>query len=124
EQAGAAEVPTASIAKEKEEVFIPDVAGPLPLAATSPGLHLLQRIRDEAHRFAVTYHRKVRGEASRVSVLDSIPGIGPKRRRALLRQFGSLASVKEASQAQLAATSTMTRTLAERVKRYLDSYGD
>jgi excinuclease ABC subunit C len=87
------------------------------LARDSEALYLLQRIRDEAHRFAITYHRKLRGKSATQSVLDTIPGIGPKRKRALLRKYGSLKGVREASVEDIASTVGFTRRLAETVKR-------
>ena len=96
-------VPVASIAKENEEIFIPEQATPITLPDSSPARQLLQRIRDEAHRFAITYHRTVRRKEAFTSVLDNIPGIGPKRKRALLTQFGSVRGIREASMEELSA---------------------
>ena len=79
----------------------------------------MQRVRDEAHRFAITYHRQVRRKAATASVLDSIPGVGPKRKRALLRKFGSLKAVREAGVDEIASTAGYTRSLAEKVKEYV-----
>jgi excinuclease ABC subunit C len=79
----------------------------------------VQRVRDEAHRFAITYHRKVRAKAGMRSALDSVPGIGPKRKQALLRKFGSVKGIREASLDDIAATVGFTRRLAEKVKEYL-----
>jgi excinuclease ABC subunit C len=113
------EVPVASIAKEREELFVPDVAEAIILPRNSQALYLLQRIRDEAHRFALAYHQRVRQKAALTSELDSVPGIGPKRKRVLLRKFGSLQGIKEASLDELAAAPGMTKKLAEKVKEYL-----
>jgi excinuclease ABC subunit C len=82
----------------------------------SEGLYLLQRIRDEAHRFAITYHRKVRRKQTVTSLLDEVPGIGPKRRTALLKHFGSLDAIRAASVEELAAVPSMTRKVAEQLK--------
>ena len=112
-------LPAAGLAKQQEELYVKDVAEPIALPRTSPALYLLQRVRDEAHRFAVTYHRKVREKAGTRSALDSIPGVGPKRKRALLRKFGSVKGIREAAVDELAATVGFTRSLAERVKEYL-----
>ncbi|HCV27993.1 MAG TPA: excinuclease ABC subunit C [Dehalococcoidia bacterium] len=109
-------VPLASLAKQEEEVFIPDSAEPFILPRGSQGLFLVQRIRDEAHRFAITFHRNLRSKGSRQSALDLVPGIGPKRKKQLVRQFGSLKGIREASIDDLAASPGMTRKLAERVK--------
>lgn len=113
-------VPFASIAKENEEVFRPDRAEPIVLPRDSQGLYLIQRIRDEAHRFAITYHRKVRQKAATRSSLDVL-GIGPVRKRALIRQFGSIKAIKEASVEELIAVPGMTRLLADRLKENLSS---
>ncbi len=111
-------IPFASLAKENEEVFLPGAAEPVILARDSQALYLLQRIRDEAHRFALSYHLKVRRKTAMTSALE-VPGIGSKRRRALLKQFGSLRGIKDASVEELAAVPGITRPLAERVKEYL-----
>ncbi|MGD0353723.1 MAG: excinuclease ABC subunit UvrC [Dehalococcoidia bacterium] len=112
-------IPAASLAKEKEEVFVPGRSEPLNIPRTSAALHLLQRVRDEAHRFALGYHRKLRHKESIASALDSIPGIGPKRKRALLKKFGSVRSIKEASIDELSRVPGITGKLAEKVKEYL-----
>ncbi len=90
-----------SLAKKEEEVFVPDRAEPIVLGRDSPGLQLLQRIRDEAHRFALGFHRQRRDAKARGSILDELPGIGPVRRRALLRHFGSAERLLEATQEEL-----------------------
>ena len=118
-EVGAGFIPVAALAKEKEDLFRPDIAAPIVLPRTSPALYLVQRIRDEAHRFALGYHQRVRRAESMTSALDNVPGIGPKRKRALLKKFGSVKSIKEAPLDDLAAVSGMTRSLAERVKDYL-----
>jgi excinuclease ABC subunit C len=112
-------LPAAGLAKQEEELYVKDVAEPIALPRTSPALYLLQRARDEAHRFAVTYHRKVREKAGTKSALDAIPGVGPKRKRALLRKFGSVKGIREAAVDEIAATVGFTRSLAEKVKDYL-----
>jgi excinuclease ABC subunit C len=109
-------VPLASLAKQEEEIFIPDSPEPYILTRGSQGLFLVQRIRDEAHRFAITFHRNLRSKSARQSALDLVPGIGPKRKRQLVQQFGSLKGIREASIDDLAASPGMTRKLAERVK--------
>jgi excinuclease ABC subunit C len=114
---GLRDVPVCGLAKQQEEIFVADVADSIMLPRTSEALYLVQRIRDEAHRFAITYHRNLRGKAATQSVLDGIPGIGPKRKRALLRKFGSLKQVREASVDEIASTVGFTRRLAEMVKR-------
>ena len=112
-------IPAAGLAKQQEELYAKDLAEPIVLPRTSQALYLVQRIRDEAHRFAVTYHRNVRQKAGTRSALDSVPGVGPKRKRALLRKFGSVREMREASVDDIAATVGFTRSLAERVKEYL-----
>jgi excinuclease ABC subunit C len=119
QEVGLDSIPVAAIAKENEEVFLPHMPQPLILPRNSQALYLLQRIRDEAHRFAITYHRGVRRKEALTSELDAIPGIGPKRKRTLLRQFGSLKGIKEASPDELATVPGMTKRLAQRVKEYL-----
>jgi excinuclease ABC subunit C len=119
QELGATEIPTASLAKENEEIFLPRQAGPVRLPGSSPGRQLLQRVRDESHRFALGYHQKVRKKESFTSALDSIPGIGPRRKRALLRKFGSVRAISEASLEELAATKGMSRGLAKKIKEYL-----
>ncbi len=112
-------VPLASLAKENEELFVPHVQEPIVLPRSSQGLFLVQRARDEAHRFAVTFHRERRSKKSVQSALDTVPGIGPKRRRMLLRRFGSVRGLKEASLEEVAAVPGMTIKLARLVKDYL-----
>jgi excinuclease ABC subunit C len=112
-------IPVASLAKEKEEVFIADKTESLDIPQTSAALYLLQRIRDEAHRFALGYHQKLRHKEVITSALDSIPGIGPKRKKALLEKFGSVQSIKNASIDELTKVAGITTKLAEQVKEYL-----
>jgi excinuclease ABC subunit C len=116
---GLVSVPVAGLAKQNEELFVQDQAHPIVLPRTSQALYLVQRIRDEAHRFAITYHRKVRSKSGMESALDSVPGVGPKRKRALLRKFGSLSGVREAPVEEIASTVGFTQSLAEKVKQYL-----
>jgi excinuclease ABC subunit C len=109
------DLPLASLAKRDEEIYLPGRAEPLRLSRRSPSLKLLQRARDEAHRFAVTYSRKRRGARTITSQLLTIPGVGPGRRRALLERFGSLAGVRTATAAEIAALPGFSTTLAERI---------
>ena len=113
------DVPVCGLAKQHEEIFMKDVSEPIMLPRDSEALYLVQRIRDEAHRFAITYHRQLRGKAATKSVLDTIPGIGPKRKRALLRKFGSVKGIREATVDEVASTVGFTGRLAETVKRSL-----
>ena len=108
-------LPMASLAKRAEEVYTPDRLEPLVLDLTSPALQALQKIRDEAHRFAITYHKKLRTKRTISSVLDQIPGVGPTLRTSLLRSLGSARAVREASVAQLAAVPKVSPKLAERI---------
>jgi excinuclease ABC subunit C len=96
EAAGYADIPTFALAKEHEEIFAPGRAEPIVQERNSPGMFLVQRIRDEAHRFAITHHRKVRARKALTSPLDSVEGIGPARKRALLRHFGSVQAIRDA----------------------------
>lgn len=116
---GLGHIPLAGLAKRLEEIYLVDMSEPITFPPDSPALHLLQRIRDEAHRFAITYHRRVRQKEEMVSALDSIPGIGPKRKKALLRKFGSIQAIKEATLDDIAATPGFTRSLARRLLEHL-----
>ncbi|MCY3505623.1 MAG: excinuclease ABC subunit UvrC [Chloroflexi bacterium] len=116
---GVYHIPAFGLAKRHEELFAPDEEAPIILPRGSEALYLVQRVRDEAHRFAITYHRQVRRKAATASVLDSIPGVGPKKKRALLRKFGSLKAVREAGVEEIASTAGYTRSLAEKVKEYV-----
>jgi excinuclease ABC subunit C len=116
---GVDSIPVASIAKEKEEVFIPGKTTPVDIPKNSASLHLLQRVRDESHRFALSYHQKLRSKKSMLSVLDSIPGIGPKRKKALLKRFGSVQNIKNAAKEELTTVIGITDTVAETIKEYL-----
>ncbi|HSS08984.1 MAG TPA: excinuclease ABC subunit C, partial [Acidimicrobiales bacterium] len=90
------EIPVAALAKQFEEVFLPGQADPVRISRTSEALYLLQRIRDEAHRFAITYHRQLRGRRMTTSVLDDVAGLGPARRKRLLKELGGLRGVRAA----------------------------
>jgi excinuclease ABC subunit C len=114
-------LPIVSLAKRDEEVFLPDRAEPLRLSRRSPSLRLLQRARDEAHRFGLAYNRQRRRERTITSELLNIPGIGPTRRRLLLERFGSLAGVKSATATELAALPGMSTAMAERILLHLKS---
>jgi excinuclease ABC subunit C len=114
-------IAVAGLAKQEEEIFLPQRAQSLRLPRHSPGLYLLQRLRDEAHRFAITAHRARRARRSLTSVLDSIPGVGPARRRALLRHFGSLDKIKQATVEEIAAIPGISRALAEAILFHLDN---
>jgi excinuclease ABC subunit C len=108
-------LPVIGLAKQQEEVYVGESPQPLALDPTSPALHTLQRIRDEAHRFAITYHKKLRDRRTIQSVLDAIPGVGPTIRTSLLKTLGSARRVREASVAELAAVPKVTPKLAQRI---------
>jgi excinuclease ABC subunit C len=112
-------VPIVALAKEQEEIFVPGSPEPIILPRSSQGLYLVQRIRDEAHRFAITYHRQVRTGKTFRSVLDEVPGIGPKRKQALIRHFGSVRAISQASIEELVTVGGMTRAAAERLKEHI-----
>jgi excinuclease ABC subunit C len=112
-------VPIAGLAKENEELFLPGQPFPIVLPRDAQALFLVQRVRDEAHRFAVTFHRDRRSKASVRSVLDEVKGIGPKRKQALIRHFGSVKAIKEASETDLTAVDGITPALAAQIKAQL-----
>jgi excinuclease ABC subunit C len=118
EAAGYADIPTFALAKEREEIFAPGRAEPIVQEHNSPGMFLVQRIRDEAHRFAITHHRKVRSRKALTSPLDSVEGIGPARKRALLRHFGSVQAIREAPVDEIVQLGIPER-LAARLKETL-----
>lgn len=106
------------LAKQHEEIFLPGKSDPIILPRNSKALHLLQRIRDEAHRFAITFHRKSRGKTMRASALNDIPGVGATRRRALVKHFGSVEKIKQATLEELLAAPTVNKPTAEAVYRF------
>jgi excinuclease ABC subunit C len=113
-------IPVASIAKEREEIFVPNRHDPILLPRDSVALFLVQRIRDEAHRFAIAYHRRAHRRKSLSSVLDDIPGIGAKRRVALVKAFGSMRALRKAKPEEIAAVKGLTLPLSQRVKQHLE----
>jgi excinuclease ABC subunit C len=108
-----------SLAKENEEIYLPGRAAPLVLPRSHPGLHLLQQARDEAHRFALGYQKKLRLRKLKASVLKQAPGIGKRRQEALLRHFGSIARVRKASVDELAGVPGMNRKAAEALHEFM-----
>ncbi|HET7581841.1 MAG TPA: excinuclease ABC subunit UvrC [Candidatus Limnocylindria bacterium] len=120
---GLTDVPLSGLAKRFEELYVPGRSAPIILPQRSQGLYLVQRIRDEAHRFAITYHREVRGKRALTSVFDEVPGIGPARKKALLKRFGSVRRIREASLEDVAATPGVGRVAAERLKQHLAREG-
>jgi excinuclease ABC subunit C len=121
DELGLGDIPLAGIAKEREELILPNRAQPVLLPVTSQALYLVQRLRDEAHRFAITYHRNLRARKATRSAFDDLPGVGPARKRELLKVFGSAKRVREAPVEQIAAVPGISRALAERIKTHLES---
>jgi excinuclease ABC subunit C len=121
DELGLHDLALAGLAKEREELFRPGVAAPVVLPPTSSALYLVQRLRDEAHRFAITYHRDLRSKRQTRSAFDDLPGVGPKRRRALLRVFGSAKRVRDAPVEQIAAVPGIGAALAARIKQTLEA---
>jgi excinuclease ABC subunit C len=114
-EAGYQNIPMIGLAKQYELIFLPGKPDPLVLAKNSMALHLLQRVRDEVHRFAITYHRTIRGKSAIMSVLDEIPGIGPARRKSLFQHFGSVDLLKKATIEEIADAPQMNRKIATTV---------
>jgi excinuclease ABC subunit C len=112
-------VPVAALAKQREEIFRPGRSESILLPRRSQALYLVQRIRDEAHRFALTSHRTRRAKVGIASQLDEIPGVGPARRKALLKHFGSLDAMRQASIEDMLAVRGITRAVAEAIKENL-----
>jgi excinuclease ABC subunit C len=112
-------IKVAGLAKKYEEVFLPGEDYPVRFEKDSPGLHLLQRARDEAHRFAITAHRKRRSRQGLESSLEKIPGIGPSRRRELLKKFQTVQKIREASLEELSQTPKITLKIAQSIKDHL-----
>ncbi|HET9457203.1 MAG TPA: excinuclease ABC subunit UvrC, partial [Candidatus Limnocylindrales bacterium] len=121
DELGLHDLPVFGLAKEREELFAPGASEPIVLPPTSSALYLVQRLRDEAHRFAITYHRDLRAKRAVRSAFDDLPGVGPKRRRALLRVFGSARRVREAPVEQIAAVPGIGPSLAARIKETLEA---
>ena len=120
-EAGHKDVPVVGLAKQFELIFTEGNSEPVELPRRSQSLYLVQRIRDEAHRFAITFHRKLRGKRNLVSVLDHIVGVGPKRRQSLWTHFGTLDKIKAASVDELAAAPGMNRPAAEAIVHFFDA---
>jgi excinuclease ABC subunit C len=117
------EIPVASLAKRFEEVYVPGRSDPVQLPRQSEALYLLQRIRDEAHRFAITYHRQLRDKRMTKSVLDDVPGLGPTRKKRLVKELGGMRAVKEASIDDLRALSWLPDAVADAVHGKIHSVG-
>jgi excinuclease ABC subunit C len=106
------EIPVASLAKRFEEVYVPGESEPRTVPRNSEALYLLQRIRDEAHRFAISYHRELRGKRMTTSVLDGVPGLGETRKKRLVKELGGVGKVKQASLEELKALSWLPEKVA------------
>lgn len=115
------DVPIMSIAKEFEHIFVPERQEPIKLPVNSSVLYLIQRIRDEAHRFAIGYHKTLRGRLTEISILDDIKGIGPKKKIALIKRFGSIGGIKKADKQDLLKVKGIDKRLADEIKRHLVS---
>ncbi len=113
------DIPFIGLAKREEEIILPHQSESLLLPKEGPAYHLVQRIRDEAHRFAITFHRSLRQKGQTKSVLDEIPGIGPKRRKALMKHFRTVKAIENASEEELALVETMNREAAASVYQFL-----
>jgi len=118
------EIPVASLAKQFEEVFVPGRSESIMLPRQSEALYMLQRIRDESHRFAITYHRQLRDKRMRKSVLDDIPGLGPTRKKRLMREVGSVKAIKAATLEELQSLRWLPDTVAEAVYQKLHGAAD
>ena len=116
---GLSDIPVCGLAKKKEELFIKDQSEPIELPSSSEAMYLVQRIRDEAHRFAINYHRSLRNNNAKKSLLDSIHGIGPKRKKTLYKKFGSVKAMREATIEELTEIEGFSISLAKRLKMYL-----
>ena len=113
------DIPVCGLAKSDEEIFVPWDDTPVVLPSGSPSLYLIKQVRDESHRFAITFHRELRDKAMTRSALDDVPGVGPKRRRALMRRFGSMKRLRAASEEEIAATPGVPAEVARAVFQYL-----
>lgn len=120
-QAAGGDAPMFGLAKKLEEIWLPGASAPIMLDRHSPALHLIQRLRDEAHRFAITHHRGLRGKQTIRSRLEDIPGIGPKRRASLLKYFKSMEALRNATADELAEVPGMTRDAAQAVHAHLQN---
>ena len=109
------DIPVCGLAKSDEEIFVPWDDTPVVLPSGSPSLYLIKQVRDESHRFAITFHRELRDKAMTRSALDDVPGVGPKRRRALMRRFGSMKRLRAASEEEIAATPGVPAEVAHAV---------
>ena len=120
---GAGDIPVCGLAKRDEELFVPwQESGPVVLPGGSPSLYLVKQVRDEAHRFAITFHRELRGKGMTTSILDDVIGMGPKRKKALLKAFGSFGALRNATLEEIKQTHTVPEQVAEDVYAVLVQY--
>ena len=124
EDIGVTGVPVAALAKREEELFVPEWDAPVVLPGGSPSLYLVKRVRDEAHRFAITYHRELRGKAMTASILDEIPGVGPTRKQALVKAFGSVKRLRGAKVDEVSAVKGIGAELAADIVEFLATLAD
>ncbi len=125
DELGAGDIPICGLAKRDEELFVPwQDSGPVVLPGGSPSLYLVKQVRDEAHRFAITFHRELRGKGMTTSILDEVMGMGPKRKKALLRSFGSFSALRKATLQQIKDSHTVPDQVAEDVYAVLREYDD
>ena len=118
------DIPVCGLAKSDEEVFVPWDETPVVLPSGSASLYLIKQVRDESHRFAITFHRELRDRAMTVSVLDDVPGVGPKRKRAIMRRFGSLKRLRAASVEDIAQVPGVPAEVAQAVYDALRAWGE
>jgi excinuclease ABC subunit C len=118
-ESGLSPIAVAGLAKKNEEIFLPGIKAPISLPRRNPGLKLLQKARDEAHRFAVSYHRKIRSRGLVESALDGIPGVGEYRKTLLLVRFGSIAGLSKADESEIAAVMGIGPVTARKIHEYL-----
>ena len=120
-QTGIKDITVCGLAKKNEEIYVADLNEPIRLQAGTPGITLLQRIRDEAHRFAISYHRNLRSKRQIKSLLDDIDGIGHLKKKLLIDKFGSIDKIKKANKKDLAAINGIGEILASKIKRSLNT---
>jgi excinuclease ABC subunit C len=119
------DIPIVGLAKRDEEVFVPwDLEGPVVLPGGSASLYLIKQVRDEAHRFAITFHRELRGKGMTASILDTVPGIGPVRKKALLKHFKSMRALREATLEQIQDAHILPKEVATDLYAVLAQYKD
>ena len=118
------DIPVCGLAKSDEEIFVPWDETPVVLPSGSPSLYLIKQVRDESHRFAITFHRELRDKAMTRSVIDDVPGVGPKRKRALMRRFGSIRRMRGATVEELAATPGIPAEVATAVWQALRAWDE